>query len=55
MLLPFSPAASFTRLARRAIGQPFYGWLGRNDSLSGRFNGLGKRSTVGIEKAAEAA
>jgi len=32
--------ASFTRLARRVIGQPFYGWFKRAQFVLGRFNGL---------------
>ena len=35
-----SQPAAFTRLARRVIGQPFYGWFRRAQFSVGRFNAL---------------
>jgi len=38
--LPQAKPTAFTRLARRVIGQPFYGWFSRAKFAVGRFNGL---------------
>jgi len=38
--MALTPHASFTRLARRVPGQPFYGWFTRHVYSRGCFSGL---------------